>query len=150
MESEKKVWDWGQNTKEPLNVVFIEGKSGRRNPINHEAHGRTGWNTRTGIGSVGVGITHCRNGLVEIECDVYRLGVDLKPEIVAPLEAKWKEQAEKLPSAARYQDGTRLDYRVFHFPTLPEFLEDWKVRLREVLSNPQSYENLIVPECTFS
>ncbi len=161
MGSEQKVRDWGQNTKEPLNVVFIEGKSGLRNPgyfpsdilwehktngtplhypINLEAHGRTGWNTRTRIGSVGVGITHCRNGIVEIECDLWRLGVDLIPEFVAPLAAKWEEQAQKLPRAIRNRRCIRFDSIVINFPTLPEFLDDWRNQLRELLSNPKHFD----------
>lgn len=125
---------------DPVDVSFIDGRSGQPPRVASEAYMRTGRDRSTGRLGVYVSLRHCRHGLVHIEFDVFRLGLRLRSKVLTRVRRKWRSQVTPLPQTMKRRIWLDHGLCLFRFQTLPQHVEGWKRELEAVLSEGTSYE----------
>ncbi len=121
------------------------GSTWHRLTAEDEAKRATGHNRETKEPSIGVFVFPPRNGRVKVGFDLWRLSANLRLDVLARLENRWRSDDAPLFSKAALR---ALDRKV-HFSssfvtivTLPERVAFWTDEFVSVLSNPGSFEPL--------
>jgi hypothetical protein len=136
-----------------LRVQFFSGRSEsfmqigsewKRCTPEDEAAQYTGFDRITREPSVGVYVSRRASVLMRIGFDLWRLGVNLRPEVIERLQNRWREQSANLSKSMlrSAQRRSHFSKSFMRFEISPEFLEGWKAELESVLSNPGSFEHL--------
>jgi hypothetical protein len=116
--------------------------SWRRITVEEEARMRTGLNRETREPSIGVYVA-VNNGRVKIGFDLWKLDVNLKPDVLERLEQQWREGDAVLFSKQALRRVGRKVHISKSFVTIvtaPERLEFWKTELESILSDAHSFE----------
>jgi hypothetical protein len=123
--------------------LFVQdGRRWRRMSSADEAKARTGCDLTTNELNLGVGISQRPNGLLNVEFDLWRLGVDLRPETVERLRARWEREVLGFSKPLQKSVNKRVHFSKSFavFEIAPAQLEEWKRELAAVLENPESFE----------
>ena len=123
--------------------AFVQiGPEWRRATPEEEARASTGYSRDAHEPNVGIYLVPRPNGLVRVGFDLWKLDVNLRPEIVEGMEARWRAEAVSfskslLKSVLRRSHFSKSFAR---FEISPDRLEQWKEELESILSNPESYD----------
>jgi hypothetical protein len=110
-----------------------------------EAHLRTGYDRETREPNIGVYMVRRGNGLFCIGFDLWKIDLNLRPSAVEHLERRWqqREAVNLSPSMLR-----RVGRRVHISKSFARFeisihrVDEWRLELTAILSNPESYEQI--------
>ena len=118
------------------------GGSWRRMTPEDEARSHTGYHRETRESSIGVSLTRRPNGLVRVAFDLARLDLNLRPATIEHLRSHWHEEAAKFSKSLQRSTARRAHFSksFASFEIAPERVEEWKLELDSVLSNPVSFE----------
>ena len=116
------------------------GSQWRRATPECDAHSHTG-RDQDGERHLGIYVVPRRNGLVRIAFDLWRLGLNLRPEIIERLWARWRADGESLSKSLLKSAERRSHFSKSFaaFEVSIHRLEQWKSELDSILSNPASY-----------
>jgi hypothetical protein len=138
----------------PPNVRFFSGRSEsfvedddrwRRMNVEEEAHSRTGYDRETREPNIGVYMVRRGNGLFCIGFDLWKIDLNLRPSAVEHLERRWQQrEAVNLSKSILRRVGRRvhISKSFARFEISIHRLEEWKLELKSVLSDPDSYESI--------
>jgi hypothetical protein len=122
---------------------FVQfGGSWRRMTPEDEAHNHTGYDRETHGPNIGIYLIRRPHSLLRIGFDLWKLDVNLSPSTIESLESRWREHAASLTKSLRRRAARRAHFSKSFacFEITPESIEEWKLELVVVLSNPDSYE----------
>jgi hypothetical protein len=116
------------------------GAEWRRATPEDDAHFRTG-RDREGERHLGVYMVPRKNGMVRVGFDLLRLNLNLRPEIIERLWARWRAEGDSLSKSLLKSAERRSHFSKSFaaFEVSIHRLEQWKRELESILSNPDSY-----------
>src|SRR6267143_459152 len=120
---------------------FIQdGRKWHRMSCEDEAHGFTGFSRETNEVNVGIYATRRPNGLVRVGFDVWRIGANLRPTAIERLENRWRQEAASFskPMLRSVSRRAHFSKSFMRFEVSPERVEEWKLELESILSNPDT------------
>jgi len=137
----------------PPNIRFFSGRSEsyfqfgsewRRATSEDEAKAYSGYDRTTHDPNVGIYITPRPNGLVRIGFDLWKLNANLRPATIERLQNRWRQESTELSKfmLRSAQRRSHFSKSFARFEISPERIEEWKLELESVLSNPDSYETI--------
>jgi hypothetical protein len=138
----------------PPNIRFFSGRSEsfvqdgerwRRMSPEDEAHMHTGYNREAHEPNIGVYIVRRPNGLLRIGFDIWKLNVNLRPSAIERLESRWQQREAVNLSPSMLRNVARRVHISKSFARLEISLhrvEEWKVELESILSDPNTYESI--------
>ena len=120
------------------------GSEWKRCSPEDEGRLNTGYDRQTREACVGVYIARRPNGLVRVGFDLWRLNVNLSRAAIERIEKRWRQDAASLSKSMLHSVGRRAHFSksFMRFEISPERLEEWKLELEHVLSNPAAFERL--------
>jgi hypothetical protein len=120
------------------------GADWRRLTPEDEARLFTGFDKETKEPAVGVYVVP-RSGHRRMGFDLWRIGANLKPDVIARLRERWRAESANVFS----KTALRAAARRVHFSksfivleTTPERVDAWKAELESILLNPNTYESI--------